>query len=268
MRTHIGCSGWFYWHWRKTFYPKELPTHRWFRHYSSVFRTVELNAPFYRWPKPETVKRWKREAPRGFRYSIKVNAAITHERRLVGTKRLLKKFYGISEILGAPLGCFLFQFPPSFRFTEVRLKRVIASLDPRYQNAVEFRHRSWWQRKVYRAFERAGLIFCSVSGPRLPEELIQTGEILYLRFHGRSSWYRHDYSREELRGWAERIRASGATEAWIYFNNDRDGFAIKNARQLQRLLGVGRVRKVSSETARQKKPKRKVTVGRELARAG
>ena len=29
----VGCSGWFYWHWKQLFYPADLPTHRWFEHY-------------------------------------------------------------------------------------------------------------------------------------------------------------------------------------------------------------------------------------------
>src|SRR5688572_11619668 len=48
--VHVGCSGWFYWHWRGDFYPDEIPRTEWFRHYSENFDTVELNAPFYSWP--------------------------------------------------------------------------------------------------------------------------------------------------------------------------------------------------------------------------
>src|SRR5690349_19273599 len=89
----IGCSGWYYRHWHGPFYPPELPSHRWFaEHYARHFNTVELNAPFYRWPKPETVKRWRREAHRNFVYSVKVNGLITHEKRFVGTKRLIQDF--------------------------------------------------------------------------------------------------------------------------------------------------------------------------------
>jgi hypothetical protein len=44
---YVGCSGWFYWHWRGAFYPAGLPTSRWFQHYAGRFETVELNAPFY-----------------------------------------------------------------------------------------------------------------------------------------------------------------------------------------------------------------------------
>ena len=42
-------------------------------------------------------------------------------------------------------------------------------------------------------------------------------------------------SREELRAWGERIAACGADEAWVYFDNDRNGQAVKNAPQLRRL---------------------------------
>jgi hypothetical protein len=40
-RLYIGCSGWFYWHWRGAFYPAELPTSDWLKHYAGRFKTVE-----------------------------------------------------------------------------------------------------------------------------------------------------------------------------------------------------------------------------------
>jgi hypothetical protein len=61
-KFNIGCSGWFYWHWRKIFYPEHLPTNQWFDHYSKHFKTVELNAPFYSWPTLQTVDSWLRQA--------------------------------------------------------------------------------------------------------------------------------------------------------------------------------------------------------------
>lgn len=134
------------------------------------------------------------------------------------------------------MGCFLFQFPPSFHYSAARLKRIVAQLDPAHRNVVEFRHRSWWRDPVYRALLDRGIAFCAVSAPRLPESFPAHQPLLYVRFSGRTQWYRHDYSREELTAWAERIRASDAKEAWIYFNNDRQGHAIKNALMLRRML--------------------------------
>ncbi|MDQ6624391.1 MAG: DUF72 domain-containing protein [Verrucomicrobiota bacterium] len=232
VQVRIGCSGWFYWHWRGLFYPETKGTNGWFRHYTDHFRTVELNAPFYSWPKLATARSWRRQAPEGFRYSVKVNRLITHEKRLVHTRMLVEEFYRFAEILGPAMGCFLFQFPPSYRYTRSRLESLVRQLDPQFRNVVEFRHSSWWREAVYRDFAERGLIFCTVSAPRLPEDLIRTNETIYARLHGRSRWYRHDYSDDELEAWAGKICASGAREAWIYFDNDRDAFAIKNARSL------------------------------------
>ena len=66
---------------------------------------------------------------------------------------------------------------------------------------------------------------------------METSDVLYLRLHGSSRWYRHDYSDDELAEWAAKICDSGAREAWVYFDNDRDAFAIKNAHEMIRRLG-------------------------------
>ena len=233
----VGCSGWFYWHWRDDFYPSGLPTSRWFEHYARRFRTVELNAPFYSWPTVATVQGWVRQlGRRRFVYAVKVNEMITHVKRFAGTRTLVRDFYFIGDLLGPRLGCFLFQLPPSFRYTPGRLKSIVGQLDPSRPNVVEFRHRSWWNPTVYAAFRRAKIVFCSCSGPRLPEELVKTADDVYVRFHGTTRWYRHDYTKEELAAWAKKIRGSGAKRVWVYFNNDREGYAIKNARELIRRL--------------------------------
>lgn len=240
MDIHIGCSGWFYSHWRGIFYPPLEPTtERWFAYYANVFQTVELNAPFYRWPKPATVRRWKREAPPGFVYSVKVNQLITHERRMIRTRSLVGDYYEIAAMLGDKMGCFLFQFPPGHRYTPSRLKSIVTQLDPAHRNVVEFRHKSWWRPTVYRALAARGISFCAVSAPRLPEDFPPRQPILYVRLSGKTRWYRHDYSQLELSAWAERITRSEAREVWIYFNNDRDGHAIKNALTLRRMLTRG-----------------------------
>ena len=236
-KLYVGCSGWFYWHWRGVFYPVDLPTSRWFAHYAGRFKTVELNAPFYSWPTVRTVESWIRQAERRpFVYTVKVCELITHIKRFAGTKILVRDFGMIADLLGPRMGCFLFQLPPSFHYTPARLKRILDQLDHRRRNVVEFRHKSWWNETVYEAFRKKGTIFCSCSGPRLPDELIKTAEDIYIRFHGVKNWYRHDYTIAELTVWARRIDESGARSVWAYFNNDRYGYAIKNARSLSRLL--------------------------------
>jgi uncharacterized protein YecE (DUF72 family) len=214
-----------------------MPTGEWFRHYSKHFDTVEINASFYSWPTVANVKSWLRQpGERDFVYTVKVCELITHIKRFEGTETLVKDFGLIADILGVRMGCFLFQLPPSYRFTEARLSAILGQLDPARRNVVEFRHASWWNETVYAAFRETGTIFCSCSGPRLPDVLVRTADDVYLRLHGPERWYRHDYSESELTEWADKIRDSGATKAWVYFNNDYEGFAPKNALAMRRLL--------------------------------
>jgi uncharacterized protein YecE (DUF72 family) len=236
--VNVGCSGWYYWHWNGSFYPADLPRKEWFSFYQQQFRTVELNAPFYSWPTVAAVKTWLRQADEGFIYTVKVCELITHIKRFDNTDELVKDFGYIADMLGERMGCFLFQLPPSVRYTPEMLEKILGQLDPRRRNVVEFRHKSWWDEHVFEKFKDAGAIFCSTSGPRLPDQLVKTAEDIYVRFHGTSQWYRHDYTEAELAVWAERIKASGAKRVWAYFNNDRDANAIKNAQALSQMLAA------------------------------
>lgn len=234
---NVGCSGWFYWHLKGTFYPTQMPTKQWFSHYAEHFDTVELNAPFYTWPTLAGVQAWRAQAEgRPMIYTVKASELITHIRKFEDCQTLIRDFGYIADLLGPRMGCFLFQLPPSFHYTPERLHSILSQLDPARRNVVEFRHASWWNDQVYAAFEQAGVIFCACSGPRLPDPVVKTADDIYVRFHGPERWYRHDYSPEELTDWARRIRAVKAKRIWIYFNNDHDGYAIKNATMLAAML--------------------------------
>jgi uncharacterized protein YecE (DUF72 family) len=249
----VGCSGWRYWKWRDSFYAG-VPQPDWFDHYSAAFDTVEINASFYSWPTVANVQAWRRQpGERKFVYTVKVCELITHIKKFKGTKTLIQDFGIIADILGEQMGCFLFQLPPSFHYTKARLTSIVNQLDPLRRNVVEFRHKSWWNEEVYRAFRKAGVIFCSSSGPRLPDELIRTAADVYVRLHGPKRWYRHDYSQEELKVWADRIKRSGAKRAWIYFNNDYAANAPRNAADMRRLL-LRRKKSISKQDARGSQP--------------
>jgi uncharacterized protein YecE (DUF72 family) len=236
---NIGCSGWFYWHLKGTFYPTQMPTKEWFAHYADNFKTVELNAPFYSWPTLGTVKSWLKQAEgRDMTYTVKVSELITHIQKFEGTETLVRDFGYIADLLGPRMGCFLFQLPPSYHYTPDRLATILSQLDPARRNVIEFRHKSWWNEDVYEAFRKSGSIFCSCSGPGLPDQLVKTAGDIYIRFHGVDRWYRHDYSLEELTLWAVHIREAHADRVWIYFNNDHDSYAIKNATMMAELLHI------------------------------
>ena len=114
----VGCSGWRYWKWRDSFY-KGVPQNDWFDHYLKHFDTVEINASFYSWPTVAGVQAWRRQpGKKPFVYTVKVCELITHIKKFKGTKTLVKDFGMISDILGDRMGCFLFQLPPSYRYTK------------------------------------------------------------------------------------------------------------------------------------------------------
>ncbi|RKY42536.1 MAG: DUF72 domain-containing protein, partial [Candidatus Makaraimicrobium thalassicum] len=79
---HIGCSGWNYNHWKGRFYPGKSSSETWFREYSAVFSTVEINNTFYQLPELSTFERWRDQASPGFIYAVKANRFITHMKKL------------------------------------------------------------------------------------------------------------------------------------------------------------------------------------------
>ncbi|SNZ09021.1 Uncharacterized conserved protein YecE, DUF72 family [Persephonella hydrogeniphila] len=237
MEYHIGCSGYFYWGWKGVFYPEEIPPSKWFEYYSSIFDTVEINSTFYRFPKKSSVKKWYRQSPEDFVFSVKVNKQITHIKKMKNVKEELDQFYSVlSESLQEKLGAFLFQFPPSFRYSKENIERILENLNPYFLNVVEFRHKSWWNEEVYKIFLDKKITFCSISAPRLPEKLVQTSEDVYMRFHGRESWYRYNYSEEELQQWINEIKDRKINRLFVYFNNDYFGYAPENAKLFKKLI--------------------------------
>jgi uncharacterized protein YecE (DUF72 family) len=234
-KIYIGCSGWSYKDWINIFYPKELPSKDYLSYYSRFFNTVEVNNTFYKFPTEKVVKSWFAQSPKKFKYSLKASRYITHVKYFENVKEPLKRLYGLSDVLGEKMGCFLFQFPKSISFSLETLENLIAQLDSTYLNIVEFRHEGWWNPQVIQAFKAANIGFCTVSGFGLPEDLVIINKSAYLRFHGDPA-YSSLYSYQVLSEWAQRIKSTALDEVWIYFNNDQNAYAVRNALELKKLL--------------------------------
>lgn len=236
MDIRIGCSGYFYYGWKGLFYPESLNQSEWFKFYTHHFKTVEINSTFYRFPKKESVRRWYRDAPPDFLFSVKVNKIITHIKKFKESRDTLNSFYGIiSENLREKLGVFLFQLPPSLRYSKSKLEEILGQLDTGFKNAIEFRHSSWWNQQCYDLLEKNGITFCSISAPKLPEDLVSTSKTSYIRFHGKT-WYSYNYSTKELEEWAKKLLSKDFKECFIYFNNDYSAYAPKNALELASII--------------------------------
>jgi uncharacterized protein YecE (DUF72 family) len=147
-------------------------------------------------------------------------------------------FYAlVAEGLQEKLGSVLFQFPPNFSCTREHLDRIISSVDPSFENVVEFRHSSWWNQETIEELGEHRIAFCGMSHPEFPDQLIGNTSHLYYRMHGRNQLYASDYSRTELQDLAWRLQdMKHLKHAYIYFNNDVNGYATKNAKTLISLL--------------------------------
>jgi len=205
-------------------------------YFAQHFNTVEVNMTFYRTPSPGLLKGWYQKTPPSFKFTLKGSRLITHIKKLKDTKELVKGFYRLAETLQEKLGCFLWQMPPSIKIDLKLLDNFLRQLPQNYRNVIEFRHKSWYVEEVYQLLKNYQAAFCMVSAPCLPADAIATSPTAYIRFHGADRWYRYDYSDEELGQWAEKIKGLPVEDCFIYFNNDFEAFAVKNAASLRQLL--------------------------------
>jgi len=237
-KYYIGTSGWVYAHWRDVFYPPKLPQPKWLEFYTGHFSTVELNNSFYRLPSEQAFSNWRATSPEGFRYAVKVSRFITHIKRLKDVAEPVETFLQRARHLNEKLGPLLYQLPPNMHRNDERLESFLQLLPKGLRHVIEFRHQSWLDEGVFDILRRHEIGFCVFDMPGLPCPLLSTADFAYIRFHGSSGLYFSCYSNEELEDWARRI--SGLVKdldtVYIYFNNDAEGFAIKNAQTMAERL--------------------------------
>jgi len=222
MNVRVGTSGFSYDEWSGVFYPEDLKPRDRLRYYAERFRTVEVNNTFYRMPKAEVLARWKDETPEGFVFVLKASQRITHRERLKDSAGSVAYFFENAAALGAKLGPTLFQLPPFMKKDAARLASFLECLGGR-RAALEFRHESWMDDEVFGLLRSHGVALCSADVDESGEEgspLVPTAGWGYLRLR------RAEYSPEGLRTWAGRLRATGWSEAYVFFKHEVKGPAL------------------------------------------
>jgi uncharacterized protein YecE (DUF72 family) len=238
----IGCSGWNYAHWRNgVFYPSRLPPRRWLEHYARHFDTVEVNSTFYRLPRETAVANWVAETPPDFLFAVKMSRYVTHIKRLRDPAPSIELFYSRIRPLAESrkLGPMLWQLPPTFRRDDQRLAEALATL-PSGRHCFEFRHESWFVEPVYELLRRHDVALVIGDTPDRPFQAHElTAGWTFVRFHYGHRGRNGNYSDRELEDWAQRIEAwARRVDVYAYFNNDWNGFAVRNGLWLRRRLGV------------------------------
>ncbi|MBI4305833.1 MAG: DUF72 domain-containing protein [Chloroflexi bacterium] len=236
-RCFVGTAGWSYDSWVGDFYPTDLTRDRWLEYYAERLATVELNATFYRMPSADTFKTWAKRVPRGFKFAVKASRFITHTRRLDVDQSSVDLLMGRARLLGPKLGPVLYQLPPKWRCDPERLDKFAELLPGRVPSAFEFRDKSWFDDRVYKAMRKRRLSFCIFHMPDQESPLAVTARVVYIRFHGASGMYRGSYA-HRLAKWADRIRGwmADGHDVYAYFNNTGSGEAATDAMKLREML--------------------------------
>jgi uncharacterized protein YecE (DUF72 family) len=238
VHVTVGCSGFYYKDWRGIFYPDTLPAKKWFEFYCEHFNTLELNSTFYRFPRAEQLKAWYIKSPSLFSFSVKVPRAITHYNKFNNCKEMLNDFHlAVAEGLKEKAAYILYQLPASITYSTAALKKILKSMNSDFKNVIEFRHGSWWSRKVFTELALKNVIFCTISYPDLPDAIVVNNPSIYIRMHGIPDIYYSAYPNEILDNyWKEIQRNKYISDCAVYFNNTATVAAIKNATYLNKLI--------------------------------
>jgi uncharacterized protein YecE (DUF72 family) len=237
----IGTCGWSYDHWQPELYPAGLPAGNRLARYAVTFPTAELNSSFYRWPRLAAFRGWRHKLPDGFRLSVKAPRGLTHGRRLYAPETWTQRITASWNELGDKRAVLLVQLAPSHLRDDARLAYFLHQVPGWIRLSAEFRHPSWHCEEVFALLEAHGAAYCVMSGAHLPCILRATTDFAYVRMHGpdHHHLYAGAYSDTDLKWWASRIQEWDAAgkDVFVYFNNDANANAVRNARTLRALLG-------------------------------
>jgi uncharacterized protein YecE (DUF72 family) len=237
--VHIGTSGWNYKHWVGPFYPSDLPQKQWLAYYADHFNTVEVNNTFYQLPQLSTFTTWRQTVPPKFTFAVKASRFITHMKKLTAPKTSTEKFFNRTVKLEDKLGPILFQLPPGWQLNRDRLAEFLDAVPPDGRYVFEFRNESWLQSEVYDLLRKHNIAFCinDFRGKASPREI--TADFAYVRMHGPGEVaYAGSYPLAALKKWAKQINdwRENLKAVYVYFNNDFEGHAVRNALKLRELV--------------------------------
>ena len=175
---------------------------------------------------------------------MKASRYLTHMKKLKDPRDPLRRMLTRARHLGPTLGPVLFQLPGFVPASVARLDAFLQALDrQRYvrplRAAIEVRHPSWLAPDILRRLEDANVALCFHDWREQPVDGPVTADFVYVRRHGTSPQRYHGaYSEPKLRADARRIRRwlRDGLDVYVFFNNDFEGHAWRNALRLRALL--------------------------------
>src|SRR3954471_5823323 len=114
---YVGVGGWNFPPWRGVFCPRGVAQAKELSYKATHITTIEISSTFYGAQKPESFRKWTRETPDGFVFSVKGPRFATNRRVLAEAGESITRFLnsGVME-LADRLGPLLWQFAPTKKF--------------------------------------------------------------------------------------------------------------------------------------------------------
>ena len=235
-RFHVGTSGFSYDEWKPTFYPKGLKKAEMLSFYGQQFPSVELNNTFYRMPTEKNVAAWSDQVPDSFRFAIKATRGLTWSKKLIDCEEFLESFLSQLKPLQSKLGCVFFQVP-KFVVCDVDVLRTFLALQPPgLKTAFEFVSETWHIPAVFEILYAYGATAVISDLDEIRDTKLYDAALYDAALYDAAPWQylrlrRVSYGDDELIKWRDRIVASGATDAFVFFKHEDTGSGPAMARR-------------------------------------
>ena len=207
----IGVGGWTVAPWRGVFYPEKLAQSKELQYAASKLTSIEINGTYYGSQKPESFRKWAREVPDGFVFSLKGPRFATNRRVLAEAGDSIKYFYntGVLE-LGDRLGPVLWQFAPTKKFDEADFGKFLELLPResdgrRLRHVVEVRHPSFCVPEFVALLKKFETPVVFAEHETYPAIADVAADFVYARLQKGDDGIKTCYPPKQLDAWAKRL---------------------------------------------------------------
>jgi uncharacterized protein YecE (DUF72 family) len=210
--VYVGVGGWNFPPWRGVFYPKGLPQAKELSYAATQLTSIEINSTFYGSQKPESFRKWARETPDGFVFSVKGPRFATNRRVLAEAGDSIQHFLksGVME-LGDRLGPLLWQFAPFKKFDPADFGAFLALLPEKHagrrlRHVIEVRHDSFLVPEFVALLRKHNMAPVFSEHETYPAIADITSDCVYLRLQKGKDTVLTGYPPKALDAWAVRLR--------------------------------------------------------------
>src|SRR4051812_17222692 len=203
-KIRIGIGGWNFPPWRGVFYPKGLAQSKELGYAAANLTAIEINSTYYGSQKPESFRKWARETPDGFMFSVKGSRFCTNRRVLSEGADSVKRFLnsGVTE-LRERLGPLLWQFAPTKKFDAADFRSFLELLPEKQdglplRHVVEVRHDSFLNSEFVALLREFNVAVVFSERETFPAIADITGDFVYLRLQKGKDTIKTGYPPKEL----------------------------------------------------------------------